>query len=70
MQLAFLHPPELVLDTVDATDLAHEGLFIHDIDPLVPEVPEDFFDAQEQLYPSDPSPANQFINDPFLRGDY
>lgn len=66
------HPeelPELHLDLVDAQDLAHEGLFVHDIDPLVPEVPEDFYDAGELLYPSDPSPANQLINDPFLRGE-
>lgn len=60
---------ELHLDVVDAMDLAHEGLFVHDIDPLVPETPEDFFDAEELLFPADPSPANQYINDPFLRGE-
>lgn len=66
------HPeetPELHLDLVDANDLAHAGLFVHDHDPLVPEVPEDFFDATELLYPTNPSPANELIQDPFLRGD-
>ena len=59
--------PEGHLDCIDASELAAEGLFIHDIDPMVPEVPEDFTDC-EPLYPADPSPANAFINDSFLRG--
>lgn len=60
--------PELHLDLVDASDFADEGLFIHDIDPLVPEIPEDFFDAAEMVLPADPSPANALINDPYMRG--
>jgi hypothetical protein len=60
-------PPELILDLTDSVELAHDGVFIHDIDPLVPEVPEDFMDAERLLFPPHPNPANVYINDPFMR---
>ena len=60
---------ELHLDVVDAMALAHEGLIDHDIDTLVPATPEAFCAAEARLFPADPSPANQYINDPFLRGE-
>ena len=59
--------PEYITDTAEACDLAAEGLFIHDIDPLVPEFTEDFFPDYGDDYTTNPSPANGLINDSFFR---
>ena len=56
------------LDTSDACALAEQGLFIHDIDEDVFETPEDFWPGCEDLETTNPSPINQLINDPFMRG--
>ena len=53
-------------DTSESVHLCLEGLFIHDIDQAVPEVPEDFFPELDEE-PADPSPANRYINDSFKR---